>query len=394
MKRTLLFAFLSILLVGAIIYRPGEAFQASLQGLTIWWNIVFPGLLPFLSLLELMMAFGGVHFIGTLISPLMQKLFKLPGEAGMAMALGWTAGFPSGAEASAALRRGTVVSRQEGQRLLALSHMPSPLVMLLVVGTGFLNRPEWGLVIAAAVWLAALVAGLVHARAAHEEVKPASGAKDTGSLLRRAASAMADARKADGRTFGRTLGDAVTESVYKLMAIGGFMMICAVIVRLLEPLMPASLPAYVLPGLIESHIGAYAAAVSDQAGGLPWNAALIAAILSFGGISSLFQASSAVSGTDLSLRPLAFMRCIQSALAFAATLVIWKPLTAILQVIPDSITTMEQPGGTAGYPLRQAVHAGDLFSLWPFIPRIMLLFAGLVLVLVLVSVIVPRRWTR
>lgn len=70
MFRTIAFAILSTLLVGAIIVQPDASFQASLQGLTVWWNIVFPGLLPFLVLFEIMLAFGLAHGMGALLSTL------------------------------------------------------------------------------------------------------------------------------------------------------------------------------------------------------------------------------------------------------------------------------------------------------------------------------------
>ena len=187
---------------------------------------MFPGLLPFLTLLELMLAFGAVHALGALLHPLMAKLFRLPGEAGIALALGWTGGFPCGAEAAAALRKSSAITVPQGKRLLALSHMPSPIFMLLVVGSGFLHRPELGAAIAVVVWLAALLPALIAARFAKREPVGATAGSSSG-LMRRAAAAMREARARDGRTFGKLLGDAVTVSVYKLMAIGGFMMFAA-----------------------------------------------------------------------------------------------------------------------------------------------------------------------
>ncbi|QYR19817.1 nucleoside recognition domain-containing protein [Paenibacillus sp. sptzw28] len=408
MTRTLILAFLSISLVASIISRPDEAFQASLQGLTVWWNIVFPGLLPFLSLMELMLAFGAVHGIGALLEPLMRRLFRLPGEAGFALALGWTAGFPSGAETTAALRRRGAVSRAEGQRLLSLSHMPSPLFMLLVIGAGFMRRPEVGATIAASVWIAALIAGLIQARFVPgaalmvqsdvrlSRVPSRSSGGGALPLLRRAAAAMADARRRDGRTFGKTLGDAVTLSVYKLMAIGGFMMIGAVLVRIIEPLVPESLPGFLLSGLIESHIGAYSAAVMPMPGGPAWNAAAIAAILSWGGISALLQAGSAVSGTDLSIRPLAAMRAVQSALAFALTLAVWGPLTsALARVMPTVAPVLRQYDGAAvSPPPGGIIRAGDLHSLWPAMPYNLLIFGGALLLLTLISLGSSNRLKR
>ena len=335
MIRTLLLACLSILLVATIIYRPDDAFQASLQGLMIWWNIVFPGLLPFLTLLELMLAFGAVHAFGALLDPFMRRLFRLPGEAGLAIAFGWTGGFPSGAESTAALPRNGIVTRSEGQRLLAMAHMPSPLFMLLVVGAGFMKRPELGAAIAAAVWAAAIAVGLIQARFINKsnalsQANPSTDQRTgnfrlSGGTLRKAAKAMTEAKRRDGRTFGKALGDSVIVSVYKLMAVGGFMMICAVLVKLLEPLRTDLFLPSILPGLIESHIGSYSAAVTRMDGGIAWNAAATAAVLSWGGVSALLQVGTVIAGTDLMIRPLASIRLLQAVIAFIFTLLLWQP---------------------------------------------------------------------
>ena len=94
MIRTLLLACLSILLVATIIYRPDDAFQASLQGLTIWWNIVFPGLLPFLTLLELMLAFGAVHPLEFYLNHLCAAYSACPEKPDWPLPSGGRAGFP------------------------------------------------------------------------------------------------------------------------------------------------------------------------------------------------------------------------------------------------------------------------------------------------------------
>jgi hypothetical protein len=48
----------ALLVVIGIVHSPGEAFRASLSGLQIWWQNVFPGLLPPLMLAELLAASG------------------------------------------------------------------------------------------------------------------------------------------------------------------------------------------------------------------------------------------------------------------------------------------------------------------------------------------------
>lgn len=257
MAKTVMLAFLSILLVVAIIIQPDAAFQASLQGLTVWWNIVFPGLLPFLVLFELIAAFGLTHALGSLLQPLMSRLFRLPGEAALTIVLGWMGGYPAGAEATASLRKRNVVTKQQGQRLLALAHMPNPLFMLVVIGAGFLHKPIVGVIIAAAVWISALWVMFImtlfrrkeqsgQERSDQEQPGRQLGQKQSvtandeehrSTILHRAAEAFRLGREQDGRSFGKTLGDSVAASVQKLMMIGGFMIFAAVLAKLSEPLL-------------------------------------------------------------------------------------------------------------------------------------------------------------
>lgn len=382
MARTILYAAISILMVAAIIRQPDEAFQASLQGLTIWWNIVFPGLLPFLVLFELIAAFGLVHGIGVLLRPIMRALFKLPGEAALPLLFGWLSGHQAGAEATAALRRGQLVSKREGQRLLALSHMPNPLFMLVVLGAGFFHRPELGLFIAAIVWLSALcTAGWVSLFSRRMAPSPnavrTAASPTSGRLLERVAEAITASRDRDGRSFGKVLGDAVSSGVQKLLVIGGFMIFAAVVARLALPLIqyawPGSIGELLLPALLESHIGSYAAAVWQGPGiSAEISVAAVAAILAWSGISALLQAGYAITGTDLKLLPLIGIRLLHALHAAGFALLLWKPAQAVFTMLPDRFTgataAMLQDGAGWQRPSNayEAVTALGLPSLWPY----------------------------
>ncbi|NRG00533.1 nucleoside recognition domain-containing protein, partial [Paenibacillus dendritiformis] len=115
---TLIMGGSAVLLVLCIIAYPDKSFQASLQGLKVWWTIIFPALLPFLILSEMLKAYGWVHGIGVLLDPFMRTLFRLPGIGGWAWSVGWTAGYPAGAEAVVRLRKDNELSRLEAERLL------------------------------------------------------------------------------------------------------------------------------------------------------------------------------------------------------------------------------------------------------------------------------------
>ncbi|MCK9860569.1 nucleoside recognition domain-containing protein [Paenibacillus sp. ATY16] len=403
MARTILYAAISILMVAAIIRQPDEAFQASLQGLTIWWNIVFPGLLPFLVLFELIAAFGLIHGIGALLRPVMRGLFKLPGEAALPLLFGWLSGHQAGAEATAALRRDQLVTRREGQRLLALSHMPNPLFMIVVIGAGFLHRPELGLFIALMVWLSALCsAGWIslfsRRRSASHHLNVPQAAVAPRGLIKNAADAITTSRDRDGRSFGKVLGDAVSSGVQKLLVVGGFMIFAAVAARLALPLIQFALPSgiaeLVLPALLESHIGAYGAAVWQGPGiTTAISAAAVAAILAWSGLSALLQSGYAITGTDLKLLPLIGVRLLHALHAAGLALLLWKPAQAALAMLPSRLTgataAMLQDGArwqrtSNAY---EAVTAVGLPSLWPYA---LTAVAVLAIMLLLMRAAAPR----
>ena len=74
----------------AIIAFPEVSYKASLDGLRVWWDIVFPALLPFFIASDTLMGLGVVHFIGALLEPLMRPLFNVPGVGAFALAMGTT----------------------------------------------------------------------------------------------------------------------------------------------------------------------------------------------------------------------------------------------------------------------------------------------------------------
>lgn len=395
MAKTIMLAFVSILLVVAIILQPDAAFQASLQGLTVWWNIVFPGLLPFLVLFEIIAAFGIAHAIGALLQPAMRWLFKLPGDAALPLVLGWMGGYPAGAEAVASLRKRTLVTKQQGQRLLALAHMPNPLFMLVVIGAGFLHQPIIGSMIAAAVWLSALWLLLIVTVFTPERIEsanspaPSAEAGQRLSLLHLAAEALRLGRERDGRSFGKVLGDSVAASVQKLLMIGGFMIFAAMLAKLSEPLLAPVLSklglSFVGQAFFEGHLGAYAAAIWDSPGsGSKANAAAIAAALAWSGLSGILQAGYAITGTDLKLLPFVGMRLAHALHAFVFMLLLWKPMNALLRpfLAPGAAAALAPAEPYAAGELTvSAWRAADLPLLWQYslTACFLLLLAGVAL---------------
>ena len=129
-KKISIIALLTILITVLIIIYSEESFQAALEGLKVWWEIVFPSLLPFFIIAEILMGLGVVHFLGALLEPLMRPLFRVPGVSVFAMAMGLASGYPIGAKITANLRQKNLCTKTEGERLLSFTNTAEPLLRL------------------------------------------------------------------------------------------------------------------------------------------------------------------------------------------------------------------------------------------------------------------------
>ncbi|WP_409341018.1 nucleoside recognition domain-containing protein [Paenibacillus sp. MBLB4367] len=341
---TVILGLFAAILVILIIVYPDQAFQSSLQGLTLWWTYVFPALMPFLIVTELLLGLGFVHGLGTLLDPLMRLVFRIPGIGGWSLAAGMFAGYPAGADMAAKLRRQGVVSRDEAERLLALTHLCSPVTMITIIGAGFLQQAEAGVRLALVHYAAALLAGLAVRLFAPRGGEPGASASPephaSGNVAKRGANrhgrglaaralaATQAARSSDGRAFGKLLGDAVYASTQTLLVIGGFVMVFSVLNRMLSQLWPAlaALPPVraLLPGLLEPHIGAFA--ISQLPASALLTAACISAALGWSGLSLHAQVKSLIGGTDIRYRSFVTARLLHAAFAFVLTFLLWQPL--------------------------------------------------------------------
>lgn len=343
--RTVLLAIVSLFLVLSIIGFPKQAYESSLRGLTIWWDVVFPSLLPFFITAELLIGFGVVHFLGVLFEPFMKPLFRIPGVGGFVMSMSVSSGYPMGAKLTVRLREQNMISRAEGERLLATSSTSGPLFMFGAVAVGFFHDVKLGIIIAAAHYLGAFFVGLIM-RFHHFNEAPKDtvrGPKAQRNLFYRALQAMHRARIQDGRPIGSLMGDAIAGSIQTLLSVGGFIIIFSVLINimkliqidvlfsfaaslLLSPLgFPAELSSAIFAGLFEITLGSQLASISPSSIPLLYKVAISCAVISWSGLSVHAQVASMIARTDISYRPYLFARVLHAILAGTWVFILWKP---------------------------------------------------------------------
>lgn len=332
---------------------PGESLAAAVRGLAVWWEVLFPSLFPFFVISELMLGFGVVHLFGTLLDPLMRPLFRIPGSGGFVAAMGYVSGYPVGARLTAKLYEERLITREEGERLVAFTTSSDPIFLLGAVAVGFFHDPSLGLLLAAAHYGSGLMIGLLmslHGRKAapsKPQAPPDGRRKASGGLAGsrpgRALAAMKEARRRDGRSLGELLQGAVASSLRLIIVVGGLVVFFNVLMTLLGRAgimdtlfrltgsllslagFPQELSQAVVSGLFEVTLGASAA---GSAAAVPpaFKAAGAAFILSWGGLSVHAQVVSILSGTGIRYWPFLAARSLHAVLAAGTALLLWQPL--------------------------------------------------------------------
>ncbi|MDQ0169878.1 nucleoside recognition domain-containing protein [Paenibacillus tundrae] len=353
--RTIFLSSGAMLLVVAVVLSPKEAFDASIQGLDIWWKIIFPAMLPFLMLSQMLTAFGFTDALGVLLGPLMQRLFRLPGQAGLAIAVGMCGGFPAGADTAARLVQDRQITAKQAGVLAAMAHFSNPMMIIIVLGTAFLHQPVAGYFLLGIHWISGWIAAMIGIRLlpvgraanigtrsasdlpphplepAHAEVHPMLSSKSAvprHTLWLRMNLAAREARSRDGRGFGKLLGDTVSQAVQTLMMTGGFMIVFAVFIRLLSLYLTPGSSVALWPSLLEIHLGIYHLSQTSLAS--VTMIALIAAVLGWGGLCSHLQVSAVLKLVGLATRGMidfVSIRLIHGLIAFVMSLVLWTPFS-------------------------------------------------------------------
>lgn len=351
----------------------------------MWWEVVFPSLLPFFIAAELLIAFGVVRFLGVLFEPVMRPLFNIPGVGSFGYIMGMASGYPTGAKITARLREENQLTRVEAERLVSFTNNSSPLFIFGAISVGFFHDPKLGVLLAVCHYLGNTIVGILMRFYRKNEEVSVYEKKDTGFLLLHAFQEMHTFRIRNRKPLGEILGDSVINSIKTLVKVGGFIVLFSVVNKILfivgfssvlahiaEHLLalftlPEELALPFISGLFEITIGANLISQVTLNTVLQ-QAIVISFILGFNGFSIQAQVASIISKTDIRFYPYFFCRLLHGTIAAILTVILYKPLYLDRQVfdgnhIPVTAPVQENVWSTALYNLSQIGPAITLFFL-------------------------------
>lgn len=335
-----------LIVIVLMVAYPNESLSSALRGVSIWWDVLFPALLPFFVLSEIMLGFGLVHFFGMLLDPIMRPVFRIPGIGGFVMALGFASGYPVAAKLTSKLWEQRLINREEGERLISFTTTSDPIFLIGAVSVGFFHDVSLAIILAAAHYGSAILIGLglrYHGR--HAPPSPQLRRIDEGrSIWYRSLQAMHRARLEDGRDIGTLLQDAIRSSLSLIFIIGALVVFFSVVLEaltngqimaafywLIDSILgvahiPSILSEAIVNGMFEVTLGAKAAGSAGAAIPLIHKTAIAAFVLSWGGLSVHMQILSLIHHTNMRYLPFLLSRLIHGVLASVAVYIIWTPM--------------------------------------------------------------------
>lgn len=331
-KKPLLFVYsirkniINILFVSFTIFLvlfSNSCLLAVKNALKLWANNVVPALFPFFIATELLAYTNLCNNLSRLFSKIITPIFKVPGCGAYAFILGLISGYPIGAKIVTELRNSKHCSKNEGSRLLAFTNNSGPLFIIGTVGITLFRNTTIGILLLITHILSAITVGFIlrffdnsnkniikNYQKSFENASPNYRISDMGEILR----------------------TSIIHAIKNIFVIGGFIVLFAVIISMLESSHILDIILYtfnsifrvfniditylkgIIIGMLELTNG-LSIISSVPAKSISINIILCAFLLGFGGISVLFQVLSIISKSDLSIKPYIYGKLLQGIIA-------------------------------------------------------------------------------
>lgn len=332
--------------------------SAATNGLTLWATCVVPSLFPFFVITNLLSHTKIVTFTGKLLDKLMRPIFNVPGIGGFAFVMGLISGYPVGAKVVSDFRENGLVSKDEGERMLAFTNNSGPLFILSSVGIGLFGDTKTGLLLLCTHILSCITVGIILGKFSRKSDDEFRIRKKLELQKLKDDRISKSSNNITLKNLGEVLGNSINSAISTILMIGGFVVIFSVIIsilnttnileffsKFLNPVLAffdfdLEFAKPLLSGIIELTNGVNLIS-TIHIKEISQNIILCAFLLGFGGFSVLLQVFSIIAKTDLSIRKYFIGKLLQGIIAAIYTFLALKFIPFInLDIVETSSTNV------------------------------------------------------
>lgn len=262
--------FVIYILVNMILF-PSFYLQTTLNGITAWAFNVLPAILPFIFFTKILSLSGVVEKFSSFFSKPTKFLYNTSSLSSFAFVSSIISGYPVGAKITSDLYQNGKITRQDACKMMSFCSTSGSMFIIGAVGAGMLGSVTAGYLIFIAHILGALINGIIYRKIKLKEIGNENH---------------------NFQNFkSNNLSSIVLDSALSVISVGAIIAIFFVVITSLSPLLSMFSPATssFLGGIIEITKGCLDISALSN---LPLKVILSTFIISFGGISTLFQCAS------------------------------------------------------------------------------------------------------
>ncbi|MBP5426292.1 MAG: sporulation integral membrane protein YlbJ [Clostridiales bacterium] len=207
-----------------IIYSK-DAISSCKLGISLWFNVVFPAVFPFLVICECLSHTNISVIIGKFFEGIMRPLFNVPGASAPAFFLGTLSGYPIGATSTLKLYEQGLLTKTEAERLITFTNNSGPLFVISAVGLGFFGSKKIGLLLYACHVLSAISVGIIFSFYKRN---------NTCQIKKTYLTSLCSSTKQTQKSLTCIFTSSVVSAINTMINIAGFIIFFSVIIKLLN----------------------------------------------------------------------------------------------------------------------------------------------------------------
>ena len=296
-KSQIILSIIILLTMIALLFDPHTYMNATIRGITLWFNNVLPALFPFFFLTKLLTSLNVLDSLSSLLKKPMSFLFHCPGVSGFVYLISTISGYPVGAKLNSELYLNNTITKSQLVRINAFTSTSGPLFIIGSVGVGMFLSQTAGTIILISHLLGALLNGLLYRNYGYSKCNTQHSLPPKNPI-----------------SMDKLLSDSVYNSIISILIVGAYIAICSVFIEVLINFqilniltipfsifgIDTTISNAILTGIIEMTRGCVELSPLIDANS---NLVVILAtsLISFGGISINLQAITFLSKCDISI---------------------------------------------------------------------------------------------
>ncbi len=313
---------LSIFCFGMIIIlltNPAKYASKFLEGFMLFGKSVLPGLFPFMLITKMLTSLGFVKKLASICGNFTQKVFASPGIGAYSLMMSNLSGYPIGAKIIGDLHSNKIISDSDAQNMINYSMTSGPAFVIGSVGAIMFSSVKVGVVIFASHLISNFITGIILAKRIKSELKTSINHSEP-----------APPKKV---SIDKILSDSMYSAIEAILIVGGFVSCFYCFSEILIDLKVFDIISYPLGRFLE-FLGAPKTMATSVCSGLlevtrgckelslffasfpVLSVSLACFLISFSGLSIIFQSKAFLSATKIKTRHLILSKGVHAIISF------------------------------------------------------------------------------